>query len=308
MSLSANRRLAICLIPVLAASAYGRTGTELLTSTDLQGGGVVVHGETLAVVDGEDVRVQDLFPMLFLTHTDLMYAALEQAVQRNLMLREVDRLGISLDPEKLAASVATVLKNQDDEFKLAAGPDLDFEQFIKDRYGTEPAFYRQAVRNQVMEELFLARLVRYEARLREQAVVRMIVLDDLDLAKEIDDKLKEGANFVALAKANSIDRTQSEGGLFPPVAKDCPHPLLDGITTLEPGEVSGISTVERGGRRLYRLMRLEKLIPEDLRPYAEQAEEIEQELEQRAIDPFEVVEWDRRVRERYPIELRLGRA
>ncbi|MFH0944362.1 MAG: peptidylprolyl isomerase [Planctomycetota bacterium] len=298
--------LAICLVPVL--SLPGLAGPERLTASDLSEGGTVVTGETLAVVDGKEIRVQDLFPVLFLTHTDLMYAALEQAVQRNLMLREVERLDISLDSVKLEENVATVLKTQDDEFKLAAGPDFDFEQFIKNRYGTEPAVYRQAVKNQVLEELFLARLVRYEARLREQAVVRMIVLEDLEVAKEIEAKLKDGANFVALAKAHSIDRTQSEGGLFPPVARDCPHPLLDGIAALEPGQVSGISTIERGGRRLYRLLRLEKLISGDLRPYAEQAQEIEQELEQRAIDPFEIMEWDRRVRERYPIELRLGRA
>ena len=298
----------IVLVLMLPSSARAQAGEEPLTAAALSAHVSLVGGDTLAVVDGDEIRAADVFPVLFLTHTDLIYAALEQAVRRNLMLKEVDRLGVAVHPGVLAENVAEVLKNQDDEFKLSAGPDYEFEKFIQERYGTSPADYREAVRNQVLEELFLARVIRYEARLEEQVQVRMIILNDLDLAKEVASKLGEGANFAALAKTHSIDRTAAEGGRFPPVRRDCPHALLDGLPDLSVGQVTEVSTLERSGRRLYRILRLDRVIPADPRPYGEQAAEIEQGLEERKIDPFEVLEWDRRVRDRYPIEVRLGRA
>lgn len=300
--------LAALLCPWPAFGAFAEEGGEPLTGAALPRQVRMIGGEPLAVVDGEELRAEDVFPVLFLTHTDLIYAALEQAVRRRLMLKEVERLSITVRPELLDESVAAVLKNQEDEFQLAAGPDYVFESFIQERYGTAPEDYRGAVRNQVLEELFLARVIRYEAGLEEQVEVRMIILADLALAKEVAGKLAEGASFSALAKAHSIDPTNSQGGRFPPVRRDCPHPLLDGLDELSAGQVGEVSTLERSGQQLYRILRLDRVIPADRRPYGERAEEIEKGLAERKIDPFEVLEWDRRVRERYPIEVRLGRA
>ncbi len=292
-----------------AGAAPASAPVELLDVDDLtcaaQG---AAGGSVLAVADGEEVRAGEVLPLLFLTHTELVYAALEQAVRRRLMVKEARRLGVHIGADQVEKSMAAVLKAQSDEFELAAGPGSDFEQYILERYGTTSQAYRAAVRDQVMEELFLARLIRYQARLEERIQVRVIVVEGFDAAREIAAKLDEGANFAALARAQSLDRSARLGGLLPPVARDCPHPLLQGAASLKPGQRAELSSIPGKSGELFRILRLEKELPADSRPYGEQAAEIERELETRALDPFELTEWDRRVRERYRIEVRMGRA
>lgn len=291
------------------AGAARGAPVELLAVDDLtcaaQG---AAGGSVLAIADGEEIRAAEVLPLLFLTHTELVYAALEQAVRRRLMIKEARRLCVRIGADQVEKSVAAVLKAQSDEFELAAGPGRDFEQYILERYGTTSAAYRAAVRDQVMEELFLARVIRYQARLEERIQVRVIVVEGMDAAREIAGKLDEGANFAALARAQSIDRSAAQGGLLPPVARDCPHPLLQGAASLKPGERAELSSIPGKSGELFRILRLEKELPADARPYSEQAADIEQELETRVIDPFELTEWDRRARERYRIEVRMGRA
>ena len=261
----------------------------------------------LAVVDGEEVRAEHVLPFLYLTKTEWVFAALEQAVRQRLVTREAARLGVTVPAERLALKVTEVMKGQDDEFRLQAGPAADFASFIRERYGTDPDVYRRAVERQVRDEMLMARVVRADSRTGERLVVRILVVDQVDVARGVLDKLEKGANFAALAKQVSVDRSSVRGGLFPPLPADCPHPLLEGARALAPKEIAEISIIERGPTRLYRVLKLEKRLEADLRPYAAQAGEIEAELDARPIDPFEVMEWDRRAREHHEIEVRLGR-
>lgn len=272
-------------------------------------GRVALGGDpVLAVVEGEEVRAEDLLPFQFLTRTEQVFAALEQEVRRRLLVREATRLGVTVPRAELDRKVAEVLKAQDDDYRLQAGPDRAFEAYIQDRYGIAPSVYRRCVEAQVLDELMLARVVRYDLRLRTRLEVRVLVVDDVDVAREVMDELAEGANFAALAKQVSVDASKNRGGLFPPIGEDCPHPLLEGAKDLAEKEVSDVATVVRGKTRLFRLLKLERRHAADPRPYAEQAAEIESELAERPLDPFEALEWDRRARDRYRIEVRLGRA
>lgn len=265
-------------------------------------------GRVLAVVDGEEITAEDVVTALFLTQTNVVFSAVETAIRRSLVIREARRLGVTVREGDLEIQVEGVLERQDNEFKMAAGPDFEFEDFIRERYGTSPATYREAVRSQVLEELFLSRLVRFDSRQRERMRIRMVIVEDIDLAKEILRKLEAGANFAALARTHSIDRTSESGGLYPPVALDCPNPLLGGLAELPEGTLAEVSTFSEAGFVVYRVARLEERLPADLRDYAEQEAEIRVGLEKSPLDPFEMMEWDRRLRDRYPIEVRLGRS
>lgn len=262
----------------------------------------------LAKVDGREVRAPDLVSLLFLSQTQVVFAALEQAVRRELVRSEAERAGITVGASALDVAVAKVLKQQDDDFKLAAGPEQDLERYLEDRYGTTPRAYRAIVRQQVIEELFLARVIRYEFQQVDRGRLRLIVLDDRDAANTVREKLKEGANFAALAKQQSIDPSGKQGGLFPPLPLDCPHPLVKDAARLKVGETSDVGEADIGGHHVYWIARLEEKLPADTRPYSEQAAAIDKELEARPIDPFEHLEWDRRVRERHAVEIRLGRS
>lgn len=289
-----------------AAAADEPLGAEALGGA--AGRAALGSDPVLAVVDGEEIRAEDVLPFLFLTRTEQVFGALEQAVRRKLVARDAERFGVTVSRATLAANVTEVLKAQDDDFRLQAGPDQSFETYIRERYGTDPDVYRRCVEAQVLDELMLARVIRYEARQQERLEVRILVVDDVLTAREVIEQLAAGANFAALAKQHSLDRSAARGGLFPPVGIDCPHPLLLGAADLAEKEIAEISTIERGETRLYRVLKLERRLPADLRPYPSQAAEIEAELENRALDPFEAIEWDRRVRARHAIEVRMGRA
>jgi hypothetical protein len=262
----------------------------------------------VATVGGERVRARDVLGPLFLSHTDVVYAALEQAIRRRVMMAEARAAGVVVPPELADRETERLLAAQQNEYKLAVGPDGDFEQYIEQRYGTSPAVYRAAVRDQVLEQLFLARTIRHEAMQHERMQVRVLVVEDLELARELLGKLKEGANFAALAKKHSIDRSAANEGLLAPVALDCPNPLLAGAAALEPGQLAEVEVVEKDGIKLFRLLALVARIPAQPGTFAALEAEVEKSLAERAVDPFEVAEWDRRVRPRHPIEVRLGRS
>lgn len=308
--MTARARTALSLASLLAlASAARAADAAFLDFRDVASAdrGVLTR-KAFAVVDGAEIGAADVLPVLFLTHTDLIVGAVEQAMRRRLMLAEAEHYSIRVARATADAEVERVVQAQSDQFELVAGPGEKFESYIQEHYDTDAATYRVAVRAQVLEELFLTRVIRYEARLQDRNQVRIIVLKDPSLAEELRAKLSEGANFAALAKKESIDRSAAAGGLFPPLAADCPNPLLAGVGALQPGDVSAVSVIERDGVKLYRILKLEKRLAADRRPFPEQETEIEAELRDRPLDPYEIFEWDRRVRARHQIEVRLGKA
>ncbi len=307
MSLAAFAVLAAALVSDGAPAAPAPASGSIDGAALAQAVSSARADRPLATIDGVPVESGDVLPLLYLTQTEMVFAALEQAVRRKLLLEEVARLSITVDESTVEAAAARVLKDQTANFQLAAGPDQDFEKFLEQRYGTTKEAYRAAVRTQVLEELFLERAIRFEASQHERLVVRIIVVDQLDKAKEIQDKLKEGANFAALAKTHSIDRSSKEGGLFPPVAADCPHPLLVGLADLAEGQLTDVSSYAKDGITVFRIAKLERRLPAESGTWAEKKAGIEASLADLPIDPFEIVEWDRRVRARHSIEVRLGK-
>ena len=263
-------------------------------------------GSRLAAVGDDAITTDDLCSVLFLSQTEMVFAALEQAIQRRLLLKEADRHGITVRDHALADEVDRVLQQQDDEFKLSAGPGADFEQFIESRYGTSASTYRGAVEKRVLEELLLARLVRYQARQRDRIELRMIVVDDRALADEIVEKLGQGANFAALAKQHSMDASSEAGGLYPPVPADVQNPVLAGVESLAVGQSSDVVAFQREGKAYYRVLKLERRHPADRRPFAAQESTIASELDERPLQLLEILEWEARMRAEYPIEVFLG--
>lgn len=305
--------------PASPAAAEGRAATtpEPLTATPAPGGQSIgvesllppAHdSKPLARVDGDPVTADELFAELFLSQTEATFAALKQAIHRRLIVKEATRSRITVRDSVLDPQVAAVLKAQDDEFKLQAGPQASFEDYVGGRFGTAPAAYRATIRQRVLEELLLARVIRFQNRQHDRIEVRMIVVDSRPLADEIATKLKQGANFAALAKQHSLDASKPQGGLYPPIPVDVANPLLGEARQLAPGQVSEVEAFDRDGRSYFRLLKLERRLAADPRPYAAQEGDIESELTQRPLELLEVLEWEARMGEQYPIEVYLGQA
>lgn len=266
-----------------------------------------VHQRGLATVDGVEIGADEVLAKLFSTHTELVYAALESTVRAQVLQLEAERLGVVVDVASLELEVGRVLKTQQDRFAFEAGPDQDFERYVANRYRITPEAYRSVIRREVLEQMLLVRTVRYASRQSERMICRVIVVKEKEKADELAEKLAEGANFARLAEQNSIDRSAVRGGLLAPVARTNGEPLLVGAAALEAGALAPVEPLTNDGVTLFRLLKVERHLPADPRSYAEQRAELEAELEERPVEAIELAEWDRAMRARHSIEVKLAK-
>ncbi|MBL8767776.1 MAG: peptidyl-prolyl cis-trans isomerase [Planctomycetes bacterium] len=266
-----------------------------------------VHQRGLATVDGVDVGADAVLAKLFATHTELVYAALESTVRAQVLQLEAERLGVFVDVAALELEVGRVLKSQQDRFAFEAGPDQDFERYIASRYRITPEAYRSVIRREVLEQMLLVRTVRLSSRQAERMVCRVIVVKEREKADELAEKLAEGANFARLAEQNSIDRSAVRGGLLAPIARSTAEPLLVHAAELEPGALAPVEPLTNEGVTVFRLLKVDAHLPADPRPYAEQRADLEAELEERPVEAIELAEWDRAVRARHAIDVKLAK-
>lgn len=263
----------------------------------------------LATVEGEPLHARDVVGLLYLQEPEAVFGVLEQAIRRRLVGFEATRLGVFVSAARLDAAVDRFVKEQMAAFHMKRGPDVDFAKYMEETYGTSTAAYRAILKDVALENLLLERVVRYSSRSSDRVQFRLLALDSLEKAKEVHAKLLEGANFGALAKAESKDsRARENGGLVPPVPASSDHAVAVAVSRLEPGEITDIRSETKFGQTLYWIAKLEKRLAADPRPYPEVASELDRELETAALDGVELILWDQEVRKRYAIAVRLGRA
>src|SRR5262249_33953010 len=151
----------------------------------------------LATVDGKSLASRDVLAPLFLQNPEAIYGALEQTIRRELVRREAARLQVFVNEKVLEQGVDDYIKKQMDAFHMKFGADRDFTKYMEQNYGVAPAAYRAILKDVALENLLLERVVRYTARQVERLQIRWIVVDKLQKAKDLLDKLKEGASFSA---------------------------------------------------------------------------------------------------------------
>lgn len=263
----------------------------------------------LAIVEGEPVAARDVVGLLYLQEPEAVFGVLEQAIRRRLVGFESQRLSVFVKRDRLESSVDRFVKEQMAAFHMKRGPEVDFAKYMEEIYGTSTKAYRAILADVALENLLLERVVRYAARASDRVQFRLLALDSLEKAKEVHAKLVEGANFGALAKAESKDaRARENGGLVPPVPAESDHSVAVAVSKLKPGELTDIRSETKFGKTIYWIARLEKRLPKDPRPYGEVAAEIDAELSAAPLDEVELILWDQDVRKRYEIAVRLGRA
>ncbi len=265
-------------------------------------------GVALPVGAMREISAREVLAPLFLQDPEALFGALEQTIRRELVRREAIALEVFVKEKVLEAGVDAYIKKQQDAFGLKFHG-LDFAKYMKDNFGTSPAEYRAILRDVALENLLLERVVRYSAMRFERIQLRCIFVYELQKAKDLLEKLKDGANFGALAKAESVDEhTAPNFGLMPPVPTSSGgNELIRVGSQLKEGEISGIGHDEQGKKSVYWIAKLEKRFPASREPYAAVADQIDAEFEKSEIDVFELLTWDEEVRTRYKIDVRLGR-
>jgi tetratricopeptide (TPR) repeat protein len=80
-----------------------------------------------------------------------------------------------------------------------------------------------------------------------QLTLQVIVVDSPDKARQILDRLRNGEDFAAVAKKESIDPSATEGGYLGPIDLSTLRPeLRDALKGIEPGRMTGVIVVPSG--------------------------------------------------------------
>jgi parvulin-like peptidyl-prolyl isomerase len=80
-----------------------------------------------------------------------------------------------------------------------------------------------------------------------QLTLQVIVVDSPDKARQILDRLRNGEDFAAVAKKESIDPSATEGGYLGPIDLSTLRPeLRDALKGIEPGRMTGVIAVPSG--------------------------------------------------------------
>jgi parvulin-like peptidyl-prolyl isomerase len=218
---------------------------------------------------------------------------LEQLVERQLILHDFDTAGYRMPDSYLDEMVQDRIRDRfTDRVTLMKTLQAQGETFES---------FRKSVRDQAIETFMRSKNVAQEIiispykvgtyyhahqddfKMEDEIKLRMIVLnkvsaDDtntVNLAREIRDKIKEGAAFADMASIYSQDAQRSQGGDRGWIERSVLRPeLADAAFALKPGQVSDvIETPET----CY-LMLVEQTRPSHVKPLNEVRDEIEKNL------------------------------
>jgi hypothetical protein len=152
-----------------------------------------------------------------------------------------------------------------------------------------------------MASMLLERVVRYDQRTMNRDELQVIVVEDLELAQDLAEKVRKGASFTVLARKHSVHPTAPGGGALPIVPTDSEIPLLAGRRTMAPGDILGPAPITLDTQTFYRILRLVDRLPADDRPWSEVRDVIEAELMTRPLAADELSLFEARMLDRYRV-------
>jgi foldase protein PrsA len=185
-------------------------------------------GPVLATVNGERITQEELVERLLRYHGK---ASLEALINRSVVNQEAKRQGVSVSDTDLDTRMALV-KNQ-------LGGAERYNQWLGQSGFTE-GLHREQVRGTLLMEKIINKSDPIRDADLEQVVVRVILLRDEAAAKSVANILKNGGDFIQLAKERSMDpQTGQQGGLLPPLMKSDYPDVWKAVSGLKPGQTTG---------------------------------------------------------------------
>ena len=225
--------------------------------------------------------------------------ALDKLVERRLLLSAAEERFLTND--QVSQIVDKLTENRVEEIRSRTQSWVGFVRQLHERdvsLEDWKTYLRETIliQNFIHEETQASRRIRpvemrrYYQEHRDQfrqprrIVYRQILVDpeqcekpgnEEDLARQIRQKLLNGASFARLAEKYSLDRDQTEGGLHRVEApKNKPEWMPPAVDGLKPGEISEVHKTQAGCS----IARLEKIIPARVAPYEEAQDSIRKRL------------------------------
>ncbi|MDV5120702.1 MAG: peptidylprolyl isomerase [Candidatus Scalindua sp.] len=260
----------------------GMIGNNVILGEDVK-----VDKNVVAVVNGEEVNRDKLADLLIDMYGN---EGLGLLIRRTLVKQESIKRNVTVTEEEIADRIGALVDGQikqqmkkgglkDDE---ALKHELEKAKLTLDQYKKNIQKRFKLSNGQVEAELLAEKIIKktikitdeelreaYEEQLGEKILARQIVLRTSRDAERNLERIKTGADFVALAKKESIDRNSaSRGGKMRPFGPK--GTIGKEVANLKNGEVSKIIKTDSG----YHIIKIENRIPRSLKKFSEVKEDL----------------------------------
>ena len=209
-------------------------------------GAAASDGSVLATVNGQPITQEELVQRLLSYYGK---SSLEAMINRMLVNQEAKRLSVTVTDAEMDARLG-LIKNQ-------LGGAEGYSHWLA-QSGLTEAQHKEQVRATMLTEKIVAKTDPIKDSELEQAAVRIILLPKEEDAKSVEAVLKNGGDFIQLARERSLDRqTAARGGLLPPVMQAEYPDIWKAIANLKPGQTTGpVKLVDA-----YAILKLEQRFP-----------------------------------------------
>ncbi len=220
------------------------------------------HVQTMAVVGRQTISESDWVQALKRKYGQQV---LNDMVNRQVVLQEAKRLGITVDEKRIQEELAKL----EDSYEGSQ----DFDQTLKQEAGTSKQEVMDEIRyHMLLEEIAIKDIAvddadvhnYYESHQDEfhqpaQAHLSIITVSSKEEAEQVRQELKQGANFATLAKERSIDSytagTGGDMGWVSLIDESVPASIRQEVPALGIGQDSKPIPVDEG----YAIIRVQEL-------------------------------------------------
>lgn len=252
--------------------------------------------------DDEVARVGDLvlrqshaFQRLLSAYPKLALSAVDLLIFDVLVARHAEQYGVRVSEARvleLAASEERELRRQV-KAELAG---VSFADYVSRLFGMREQDWQSALQLRTAQRLYQGYVLRYLALREDRVQVRFLVHKDRQIAQEVLDKVRVGADFATLALRWSEDASRRDGGLLPAFGRGFQHPAAVRAFDLKKGEACEPFEAEWGGeQRWFVVYCLEHRPGRDV-PFAAVRAEIDADLERTPVTPLETTAYTLRWR------------
>jgi parvulin-like peptidyl-prolyl isomerase len=259
----------------------------------------------IARFGGTEVRASELGKWFFTTHRQEAFASLSKLIGLRVAEAEARRLGLACPPAHLEEARAAILSALNVEAAKAYGFGTPPERYVQLQFKEELEAHLERRLEEERHRWLFSRIIRYHAILADRAELAMIVVRNEGLARELAEKLDQGADFARLAREHSIHESGRNGGVLPPLPREALNPTVaEAAFSLPPGGRSGVLAVADGtGTRQFEIIKVIRIYPGRQAPFADVKDEIERGLTAKGVDVFEWTAWYLRLDRLYNVSI-----
>ncbi|MCE9593064.1 MAG: peptidyl-prolyl cis-trans isomerase [Planctomycetes bacterium] len=252
----------------------------------------------VAFVEGRPIDVRRFLARVWLRDSTFARELLDQLVVAELAVREADRLGIKVAPERVDASLKRSLDAL--ERRLSdKGSALSVEEHVRQNLGLDFDLYKAELERDALIQLLAERAVRTFSLASERAVVRLAELPDRAALDAFQAELAAGGDFQALVKLHGTDEIKQSAGTTMTLFQNDNSKLSRLVFATPVGQVGG--PLEEGGRFL--LVRVEDRLTPKVGPWSELGLVVEASLASDPVDDLEYAQWKTHVGKVYDVDL-----